>query len=270
MSGMETELTTMHRMINSLYEKQKQLESLLSSLPAGDKYAALKKDGEALLKKMKAWDEDMVQRKSKAYDDVENFPNKFTANYLFLINQTESDIPRVNQPSLDRMKELNAQWASLKARGIEIRTKISRRLISDFGMRGWGRSGRSSGLQRQIANVAELAGYVGKEVGVSDWLEVSQERINQFAEATEDRQWIHVDPERAARESPFQSTIAHGFLTLSLLSELAKMTMSIGGVRMGINYGLIVFALSRRYLRVHAYVVGFTWPHFRRSRRGDR
>src|SRR5437763_1242978 len=110
----------MHRMVNELYIKQKQLESLLSSLPAGGKYDALKKDGEALLKKMKAWDEDMVQRKSKAYDDVENFPNKFTANYLFLINATESDIPRVNQPSLDRMKELNAQWVSLKARANEI------------------------------------------------------------------------------------------------------------------------------------------------------
>jgi hypothetical protein len=69
---------------------------------------------------MKAWDEDMVQRKSKAYDDVENFPNKFTANYLFLINATESDIPRVNQPSLDRMRELNAQWSGLKARADEI------------------------------------------------------------------------------------------------------------------------------------------------------
>jgi photosystem II stability/assembly factor-like uncharacterized protein len=122
MLSMETELTTMHRMVNNLYEKQKQLESLLSSL-SGDKYAALKKDGEELVKKMKAWDEDMVQRKSKAYDDVENFPNKFTANYLFVINQTESDIPRVNQPSLDRMKELNAQWATLKARGIELLDK---------------------------------------------------------------------------------------------------------------------------------------------------
>jgi photosystem II stability/assembly factor-like uncharacterized protein len=121
MLGMETELTAMHRMINSLYEKQKQLESLLSSIPAGAKYTDVKKEGEALLKKMKAWDEDMVQRKSKAYDDVENFPNKFTANYLFLINQTESDIPRVNQPSLDRLKELNGQWATLKARGVEIR-----------------------------------------------------------------------------------------------------------------------------------------------------
>ena len=123
MSGMETELTTMHRMINSLYEKQKQLESLLSSLPAGDKFSAVKKEGDALLKKMKTWDEDMVQRKSKAYDDVENFPNKFTANYLFLINQTESDIPRVNQPSLDRLKQLNTEWSQLKARGSEILDK---------------------------------------------------------------------------------------------------------------------------------------------------
>jgi len=120
MLGMETELTAMHRLVNRLYEKQKQLESLLGSLPAGEKFSAIKKDGEALLKKMKAWDEDMVQRKSKAYDDVENFPNKFTANYLFMINQTESDIPRVNQPSLDRLKELNAQWVTLKARGVEI------------------------------------------------------------------------------------------------------------------------------------------------------
>jgi hypothetical protein len=111
----------MHRLVNSLFEKQKQLESLLSSLP--DKHAAIKKEGEALLKKMKAWDEDMVQRKSKAYDDVENFPNKFTANYLFMINQTESDIPRVNQPSLDRLRELNAQWATLKARADEINSR---------------------------------------------------------------------------------------------------------------------------------------------------
>jgi len=130
---METELITMHKMINSLYQKQQQLESLLSSLPTGDKYAAIKKDGETLVKKMKAWDEDMVQRKSKAYDDVENFPNKFTANYLFLINQTESDIPRVNQPSLDRMKELNGQWTTLKARGNEIADKD----IPAFNKRLW-------------------------------------------------------------------------------------------------------------------------------------
>jgi acyl dehydratase len=90
----------------------------------------------------------------------------------------------------------------------------------------------------QIENIAELAKYAGQEVGISDWLEVSQERINQFAEASEDRQWIHIDRERAALESPFKTTIAHGFLTLSLLSALARLAISVGGVRMGINYGL--------------------------------
>jgi hypothetical protein len=133
MLGMETELASMHHMINSLYEKQKQLESLLSSLPAGDKFSAVRKEGEALLKKMKTWDEDMVQRKSKAYDDVENFPNKFTANYLFLINQTESDIPRVNQPSLDRLKQLNTEWSQLKARGSELLDKD----VPSFNRRLW-------------------------------------------------------------------------------------------------------------------------------------
>ncbi len=120
MSGMEAELTAMHRMVNRINEKQKQLESLLAVLPDGAKFTAVKKEGDALVKKMKAWDEDMVQRKSKAYDDVENFPNKFTANYMFMINQTESDLPRVNQPSLDLLKELNGEWAKLRARGNEI------------------------------------------------------------------------------------------------------------------------------------------------------
>ncbi len=133
MWSMENELTTMHRMVNDLFDKQKQLESLLKSLPADGKYTAIKTDGEALLKKMKAWDEDMVQRKSKAYDDVENFPNKFTTNYLFLINATEGDIPQVNQPSLDRLKELNAQWATLKARA----TEINDRDIPAFNKKLW-------------------------------------------------------------------------------------------------------------------------------------
>ena len=116
MSTMEADVTTMHNLVNELYGKQKNLDSLLKSLPAGAKFDSVKKEGEALIKKMKSWDEDMIQRKSTAYDDVENFPNKFTANYMFLINATESDIPRVNQPNLDRLKELNAQWATLKAR----------------------------------------------------------------------------------------------------------------------------------------------------------
>jgi acyl dehydratase len=90
----------------------------------------------------------------------------------------------------------------------------------------------------EIENIAALREHIGREVATSDWLEVSQERINEFAEATEDRQWIHVDPERAARESPFKETIAHGFLTLSLLSELMKRAVTVGSLRMGINYGL--------------------------------
>jgi acyl dehydratase len=90
----------------------------------------------------------------------------------------------------------------------------------------------------EVESVGRLGEFVGREVGVSEWLEVSQERIALFAEATEDRQWIHVDAERAARESPFGGTIAHGFLTLSLLSELGRTALSVGGVRMAINYGL--------------------------------
>ena len=84
-----------------------------------------------------------------------------------------------------------------------------------------------------------LKEYVGKEIGASEWLIVTQERISQFAEATEDRQWIHVDRDRAKRESPFRATIAHGFLTLSLISRLAKDVIRIGGgTRLTINYGL--------------------------------
>ena len=90
----------------------------------------------------------------------------------------------------------------------------------------------------EIGGVAGLGLLVGREVGVSEWVEVSQERIERFAEATGDRQWIHTDPGRAARESPFRVTVAHGFLTLSLLSEMGRTAVAVGGVRMGINYGL--------------------------------
>jgi photosystem II stability/assembly factor-like uncharacterized protein len=123
MSAREAEVTKMHNLINSLNGKREQLDKLLTSLPAEEKYSALKKEGQELTKRMKAWDEDMIQRKSKAYDDVENFPNKFTASYLFMINQTESDIPRVNQPSKDRQKELAAKWAGLEVRANEFLNK---------------------------------------------------------------------------------------------------------------------------------------------------
>jgi acyl dehydratase len=89
-----------------------------------------------------------------------------------------------------------------------------------------------------IDGITGLREYLGQEVGISDWVEVSQERINKFADATGDRQWIHLDVERASRESPFKTTIAHGFLTLSLISQLVKVALRVAGVRMTINYGL--------------------------------
>ncbi len=88
-----------------------------------------------------------------------------------------------------------------------------------------------------LDNIEDLAGKVGQEVVVSDWLEVSQKRIDQFADATGDHQWIHVDVERARRDSPFGTTIAHGFLTLSLLSHFLNESLEFGKSRMGVNYG---------------------------------
>ena len=87
-------------------------------------------------------------------------------------------------------------------------------------------------------DVSTLRDRVGQEVAVSGWLEVTQDRINQFADATGDRQWIHIDTARAGSESPFKITIAHGFLTLSLLSALIRDAVEFTGLRMAINYGL--------------------------------
>ena len=90
-----------------------------------------------------------------------------------------------------------------------------------------------------IETPRSLSDFVGREIAVTGWLTVTQERIRDFAEVTEDRQWIHVDRERAKRESPFGTTIAHGFLTLSLVSHFMREAIEIrSGVRMGINYGL--------------------------------
>jgi acyl dehydratase len=90
-----------------------------------------------------------------------------------------------------------------------------------------------------LANLDDLKHFIGREIGVTEWSQVTQERIQQFAEATEDRQWIHLDPERAKRESPYGTTIAHGFLTLSLVSYLMKQAVQIqSGLRMAVNYGL--------------------------------
>jgi len=88
-----------------------------------------------------------------------------------------------------------------------------------------------------IANLTSLQQRVGEELAVGDWVTVDQATIDKFAEATGDRQWIHVDAERA-KKGPFGTTIAHGFLTLSLLPRLAESAITIDDVRMGVNYGL--------------------------------
>ena len=90
-----------------------------------------------------------------------------------------------------------------------------------------------------VKNPESLKEWVGKDIGLSEWFQVTQERIAQFAEATEDRQWIHIDPERASKGSPYGSTIAHGFLTLSLISHLTKAVIQFeNGPRLVLNYGL--------------------------------
>ncbi|MFI6286242.1 MaoC family dehydratase [Streptomyces sp. NPDC051018] len=89
---------------------------------------------------------------------------------------------------------------------------------------------------RIFTSAEELRAGVGEELGHSDWLEVDQKRIDLFAEATGDHQWIHVDPERAA-DGPFGKTIAHGYLTLSLLPSLLPQVLRVEGMKMGINYG---------------------------------
>jgi acyl dehydratase len=90
-----------------------------------------------------------------------------------------------------------------------------------------------------LESIQSLKDYVGREIAVTEWLTVSQERINQFADATGDHQWIHVDAERARRESPYGATIAHGFLTLSLMSHFLREAVRLpASVRQTINYGL--------------------------------
>ena len=92
---------------------------------------------------------------------------------------------------------------------------------------------------RVIHSFDELKQLAGQEAAVSDWMEMTHTRIDQFADATGDHQWIHVDPQRARAESPYGSTIAHGFLTLSLISTLLTATLRLEiGAKMGINYGL--------------------------------
>ncbi len=84
----------------------------------------------------------------------------------------------------------------------------------------------------------ELKGLVGREIGVSEFQEITQERISLFGEATDDRQWIHIDAPRAGRESPYGGTIAHGFLTLALIGEFTRQVLNVTDARLRVNYGL--------------------------------
>jgi len=132
MKEMETKLTEMHDMVNLLYKAKGQIESTISGIDAV-KYKDLIEKGQQLVNGLTAWDEDMIQRKSKAYDDVENFPNKFTAEYIFLINQTESSIPRVNDQNKNRKVELDAQWNTLRNKG----NSFINSEIPDFNKQLW-------------------------------------------------------------------------------------------------------------------------------------
>jgi len=123
MTEMEDEIRTMHTMINEMANRRELLEKAVSLLPDNEKGMALKKTAQELIKNMKEWDADMIQRKSKAYDDVENYENKFTANYMFMRDQSESDLPRINKSTIERLTELNTEWSKLKSKGDDIMEK---------------------------------------------------------------------------------------------------------------------------------------------------
>ncbi len=99
-----------------------------------------------------------------------------------------------------------------------------------------------------VKNHQEFEAYVGKEIGTSGYLQVTQEQINKFADATLDHQWIHTDPERAKKESPFGSTIAHGYLTVSLLKHFWDDIVEVQNVKAIINYGIDKFKFGEAVL----------------------
>ena len=97
---------------------------------------------------------------------------------------------------------------------------------------------RQEAYSTHFEHLADIKKHVGKELGISPWIEITQEKIDTFANATEDHQWIHIDPDKSAKESPYKQTVAHGFLVLSFASKFTYDTYSIGDVTMGVNYGL--------------------------------
>ena len=97
---------------------------------------------------------------------------------------------------------------------------------------------KKEAYKTHIKNLDEMGKCVGKELGISDWIEITQDKISVFAKITEDEQWIHLDAEKCAKESPYKTTIAHGFMILSLASRFSYDTVTIGSVKMGVNYGV--------------------------------
>ena len=90
----------------------------------------------------------------------------------------------------------------------------------------------------EIAHLEDLKGYVGKEIGLTEWVQITQEMINQFGELTGDTQWIHTDVEKSRQHSPYKTTVAHGFMILSMASKFCYETCTIADIAMGVNYGL--------------------------------
>ena len=95
-----------------------------------------------------------------------------------------------------------------------------------------------SHFKTELQNLSELSNHIGKEIGISEWFEITQEDINQFAKLTHDEQWIHIDVEKAKKYSPYKTTVAHGFYILSLSTKFLYETFNIKSVKMGVNYGL--------------------------------
>jgi acyl dehydratase len=113
----------------------------------------------------------------------------------------------------------------------------------------------------RFAGIEDARSRLGQEIGVSDWMLIDQERVNAFAEVTGDRQWIHVDVDRANRESPFGGPIAHGYLTVSLLAKFAQECIAVDGIKLAVNYGLnrVRFAAPVKVgsrVRAHFVLVG--------------
>jgi polyhydroxyalkanoate synthesis regulator phasin len=123
MQEMENNVNEMHKMVNDLYSKNEKLSNFLNTIKTEEKHKELHKNGQILSDKIKAFDNDMVQRLSKAYDDVENHLNKFTSNYMYILNQTESEIPVVTKGAQEEKAKHDLIWQKLKARGQELINK---------------------------------------------------------------------------------------------------------------------------------------------------